>query len=146
MIRTLIIGLLLSGAVHAADAPLSEHNPFAEHHVLLQVSTADASRHGLTLDISNNLPKHYGGQDMIDIQVVAFGPGVAMLTEESPHAERIASLQEHGVRFYVCGNTLDTLERKSGQRPRVLPGVVTVQTGVAFMLDEARRGYTLVQP
>lgn len=127
--------------------PLNEDKPFAQAHVIMQVSQADPVRHGLVLDIANNLAKHYGGADMVDIEIVAFGPGVALvLAQDNKNAVRISSLREHGVRFYVCGNTLDTMERKQQRRPSVLSGVATVQTGVAFMIEEIQRGYTHVKP
>ncbi len=130
-----------------ADTPLSEEKPFAEAHLILQVSQADPTRYSLTLDIANNLSKHYGGQDMVDIEVIAFGPGVPLLFgDNNPLAQRIESLMEHGVRFYVCGNTLDTLERRDRVRPALLDGVETVQTGVAFMIEEIGKGYVHVHP
>lgn len=139
--------LSLAVALAWADQVSNEDRPFAEAHVILQVSQADPSRYSLALDIANNLSKHYGGQDMVDIQIIAFGPGVPMLFEgDNVNQARIESLVEHGVRFYVCGNTLDTLERRDGKRPGVLSGVETVQTGVAYMIDQIQRGYTHVHP
>jgi intracellular sulfur oxidation DsrE/DsrF family protein len=133
--------------VAAAEEALSEDKPFAEAHIILQVSDAEAVHHTATLDIANNLMKHYGGQDMVDIEVIAFGAGVPMVfAGANENASRIASLMEHGVRFYVCGNTLDSIERRDGARPGVLPGVEVVQTGVAFMIEEIRRGYLPVHP
>jgi intracellular sulfur oxidation DsrE/DsrF family protein len=127
--------------------PLSEEKPFAEAYIILQVSDAAPVHHQATLDIANNLMKHYGGQDMADIEVIAFGAGVPILyADNAETADRISSLIEHGVRFYACGNTLDTIERKQGQRPELQPGVQTVQTGVAFMVDEIRRGYVPIHP
>lgn len=145
--KTIITALLVCACGAALAEPLSEDKPFAESHVILQVSQADPKRYSLALDIANNLTKHYGGQDMVDIEIVAFGGGVPLLfAEDNANAQRIGSLMEHGVRFYVCGNTLDTIARREGQRPKVLAGVETVQTGVAFMVEEVNRGYTLVQP
>ncbi len=145
MRKLLIVLLVLPVWVQAE--PLSEDNPFAEAHVLLQVSSADTSRQGLVLDIANNLTKHYGGQDMVDIQVVAFGPGVALLfAEDNPHDGRVDSLMAYGVRFYVCGNTLDTIERRDKKRPAIIDGVTTVQTGVAYMLEQIDAGYVHVHP
>lgn len=127
--------------------PLSEAKPFADAFVILQVSDAEAVHHQATLDIANNLMKHYGGQDMVDIEVIAFGAGVPMLYAGNKDIEdRVASLIEHGVKFYICGNTLDTIERKQGKRPALQPGIQTVQTGVAFMVDEIRRGYVPIHP
>ena len=95
----------------------------------------------------SNLSKHYGGQDMVDIQVITFGPGVPMLFGEGNANEtRIASLMAHGVRFFVCGNTMDTIERRDGKRPGLLAGVETVQTGVAYMLEQIQHGYVHVKP
>ncbi len=144
------------GLVAQADQgdTLSEQKPFADAHIILQVSDAEKAHGNTTLDIANNLMKHYGGQDKVDIEVIAFGAGISLLYNDSgdmdhqdmAKAGRVASLIEHGVRFYACGNTLDTIERNTGKRPTLLPGVETVQTGVAFMISEVNRGYTLVHP
>jgi intracellular sulfur oxidation DsrE/DsrF family protein len=155
MIRTVtalgvctLLALALSGKALSADpTPLSEEKPFAEAHIILQVSDAEPVHQQATLDIANNLMKHYGGQDMADIEVIAFGAGVPMLyADNAETADRVSSLIEHGVRFYVCGNTLDTIERKQGKRPELQSGVQIVQTGVAFMVDEIRRGYIPIHP
>lgn len=152
-IRAVGTGLLLTGlstpGLGAEEPPpaLSESKPFAEAHIILQVSDAEAVHHQATLDIANNLMKHYGGQDMVDIEVIVFGAGVPMLyAANQDTAERVASLIEHGVKFYICGNTLDTIERRQGERPALQAGVQTVQTGVAFMVDEIRRGYLPIHP
>jgi len=144
----LLAGVFAANTTTAqSTVALSDDKPFAEVHVIIQASQADHGRHTLVLDIANNLTKHYGGQDMVDIEVIAFGPGVAMLmATENRHADRIRSLMEHGVRFYVCGNTLDTITRQNGYRPSLISGVKTVQTGVAFMLEEISRGYTHIHP
>jgi hypothetical protein len=111
------------------------------------VSDADASKYSTTLDIANNLIKHYGSPDLIDIEIIAFGKGVGMLfKEQKSNASRIESLMDNGVRFYVCLNTIDTLYRKTGKLPVLFPGVEGVQTGVAFMLDEIKAGYTHIHP
>lgn len=140
----ILIALTATGTL--ADG-LNEEKPFAEAHVILQVSDADQSRHRTVLDIANNLTRHYGGPDLADIEIIAFSTGVTMLLAgDNSDAQRIADLMENGVRFYVCGNTLDTIERRDGTRPAVLPGVREVQTGVAFMIEEIRKGYVPIHP
>ena len=47
--------LLILLPLWAQAEPLNEDKPFAEAHVLLQVSSADTARHSLVLDIANNL-------------------------------------------------------------------------------------------
>ncbi len=133
---------LWAAAVWSQDA--AEEKPFAEARVVLQLS--DQERESVVLDVANNLIKFYGGPDMIDIEIVTFGPGVRLLYAESQHESRIASLVENGVRFYVCENTLDTMERKIGSRPKISQHARSVQAGVARLIEKVGEGYTLVRP
>ena len=121
-----------------------EFKPFAEKHIILQLS--DQANEAVVLDTANNLIKNYGGPDMIDIEIVTFGKGVRLMYAESPHQVRISSLVENGVRFYVCRNTLDTMERTHGSRPKINPNAIMVQAGVAHIIDRIDDGYILIRP
>ena len=143
----LLLSFGLTCAASEEGDVLNDEKPFAEVHLIMQVSDADPVRYQAALDIANNLTKHYGGPDFIDIQIISFGAGVPMVfAENNSNASRISSLIEHGVRFYVCGNTLDSIERKTGRLPLTLAGVTRVQTGVAFLIDEIKRGYLHLHP
>jgi intracellular sulfur oxidation DsrE/DsrF family protein len=110
----------------------------------LQLS--DQDNEAVVLDTANNLIKHYGGPDLIDIEIVTFGKGVRLMYAGSEHEVRITSLLENGVRFYVCQNTLDTLERVHGERPKINPAAIMVQAGVAHIIDRVDDGYILIRP
>lgn len=97
------------------------------------------------LSVASNLQKAYG-QDKIAIEVVAFGPGIDLLRAESENRSLVDSLITQGVRFDVCGNTLDTIERETGQRPRINPHAVEVQVGVGHLLTLSEGGYTVIRP
>jgi intracellular sulfur oxidation DsrE/DsrF family protein len=58
----------------------------------------------------------------------------------------VESLIAQGVRFDVCLNTVDTIERESGRRPEIMPGATPVQVDVAQILFLTENGYTLVRP
>jgi intracellular sulfur oxidation DsrE/DsrF family protein len=154
MFLKILFTLLVAGAASAIAADL-DNKPFAEHHIILQVSDADPAKYAATLDIANNLIKHYQGPDFVDVEVVAFGKGVQMYyagtnagvnVTNNSNKGRIDSLINNGVRFYVCLNTIDTIQRKTGKRPILIDGVEGVQTGVAFMLEEIESGYTHIHP
>ena len=121
-----------------------EFKPFAEKHVILQLN--DQVNEAVVLDTANNLIKNYGGPDMIDIEIVTFGKGVRLMYAGSPHEVRIASLVENGVRFYVCKNTLDTMERVNHERPKINTDAIMVQAGVAHIIDRVDNGYILIRP
>ena len=136
--------LFIPISASADETAAEEFKPFAEKHVVLQLS--DQDNEAVVIDVANNLVKHYGGPDMIDIEIVSFGQGVRLMFEGGPQATRIASLAESGVRFYVCKNTLDTLERIEGRQHKLDPHAILVQAGVAHIIERVDAGYVLVKP
>jgi len=131
-------------AAESQRAPLPD-KPFAEHRVVLQLSDSDARKEGLVISVANNLIKAYG-PDAIAVEVVAFGPGIDLLRTDNANRTRVESLISQGVKFDVCVNTLDTIERETGKRPAVIPGAIPVQVGVGQILSLTENGYTLVRP
>ena len=60
--------------------------------------------------------------------------------------KRVESLVAQGVRFDVCLNTVDTVERETGKRPEFIAAATPVQVGVGQILALTENGYTLVRP
>jgi intracellular sulfur oxidation DsrE/DsrF family protein len=140
--------MLAPSAAHAqtakpADKPADK--PFAEHHLALQLSDSDPKKEGLVISVAYNLLKYYG-PDKVAIEVVTFGPGIDLLKADNANRKLVDSLVAQGVRFDICGNTLDTIARETGQRPAVNPNAVEVEAGVAQLLSLAESGYTIVRP
>ncbi len=128
----------------AQQVPLQD-KPFAEHKIVLQLSDNDVRKQNLVISVANNLLKFYD-PDKVAIEVVAFGPGIEVLRSESPARKQVESLIAQGVRFDVCLNTVDTIERETGRRPEIMPGATPVQVGVGQILYLTENGYTLVRP
>jgi uncharacterized protein len=147
ILRLLAAALSIVTAVPVARAqhvPLQD-KPFAEHKLVLQLSDNDPKKQGLVISVANNLLKAYD-PDKIAIEVVAFGPGIDLLRPENPDRKRVESLVAQGVRFDICLNTVDTLERETGKRPEFIAAATPVQVGVAQILFLTENGYTLVKP
>src|SRR6185312_9904770 len=145
--RLLAAALLVATSLTFARAqqlPLQD-KPFAEHKVVLQLSDNDPKKQGLVISVANNLLKAYD-PDRIAIEVVAFGPGIDLLRPENPDRKRVESLVAQGVRFDLCLNTVDTIERETGKRPEFISAATPVQVGVAQILFLTENGYTLVKP
>lgn len=143
----IMLALLLWGAIAPARAqqvPLQD-KPFAEHKVVLQLSDGDPKKQALVLSVANNLLKAYD-PDKIAIEVVAFGPGIDLLLAGGERRKQVESLIAQGVRFDICLNTLDTIERETGKRPEFIPAATPVQVGVGQILFLSANGYTLVRP
>ena len=147
-IRAMIATLLIMTAVpmiRAQQAPPLLDKPFAEHKVALQLSDNDAKKQALVISVAYNLLKAYD-PDKVAIEVVAFGPGIDLLRTESSNRKLVESLIAQGVRFDVCLNTVDTVERETGKRPEIIPAATPVQVGVGQILHLTENGYTLVRP
>jgi hypothetical protein len=138
-----ILAFLLAGSAVAQTPPLPD-KPFAEHHLVMQLSDNTPDKEALVLSVAYNLLKAYD-PDKIAIVVVAFGPGIDLLRAESPNRARVDSLIAQGVEFDICMNTVDTLERE-GKHVDINPKAVKVQVGVGRILQLTEKDYTLVRP
>ena len=135
---------LVVPTARAQQAPLQDR-PFAEHKIVLQLSDNDPKRQALVISVAYNLLKFYD-PDKVAIEVVAFGPGIDLLRTDNGNRNRVESLIAQGVRFDVCLNTVDTVERDTGKRPEIILAATPVQVGVGQILLLTENGYTLVRP
>jgi intracellular sulfur oxidation DsrE/DsrF family protein len=133
-----------AASARAEQAPLPD-KPFAEHRVVLQLSDNDPKKQNLVISVAYNLLKAYD-PDKVAIEVVTFGPGIDLLRPENANRKLVESLVAQGVRFDVCLNTVDTVERETGKRPDIIPAATPVQVGVGQILSLTENGYTLVRP
>ena len=134
----------ISTAAQAQPAPLPD-KPFAEHRLVLQLSDNDPKKQALVISVAYNLLKFYD-PDKVAIEVVTFGPGIDLLRPENTSRKLVESLVAQGVRFDICLNTVDTVERETGKRPDFIPVATPVQVGVGQILSLTENGYTLVRP
>jgi intracellular sulfur oxidation DsrE/DsrF family protein len=139
-----VLAVLMATISPLARAPLPE-KPFAEHRVALQLSDNDPKKQSLVISVAYNLLKAYD-PDKVAIEVVTFGPGIDLLRPENANRKLVESLVAQGVRFDVCLNTVDTIERETGKRPDIIPAATPVQVGVGQILSLTENGYTLVRP
>jgi len=130
------------------STPLKADNqakPFAEKRIVLQISDPNPMKQTLVLNVASNLMKHYG-PDKVDVEIVAFGPGLRLLMAGNSHQSRIAGLNENGVRFSACENTIAGFARKLGHKPELVSQAIPVSAGVVRILELTEQGFTLVKP
>ena len=136
--------MLLALCTGAAVAQTAK--PFAEARVVLQISDSDPGKQTLVLNVANNLVKHYG-PDRVDVEIVAFGPGLRLLFAENSNGDAIDRLaRDSGVRFSACANTIAAMTRLRGAPPVISEHAREVSAGVVRIMDLVGEGYTLVKP
>lgn len=126
-----------TGLVSAADD--------TKHKMVIQVSTDDPRTQKIALNNAVNLQKLYG-MDNVSIEIVAYGPGLGLLTKKSKQAKRVESLALQDITFSACGNTIKKVTKKKGKKPKLLAGVGTVKAGVARIMELQEKGYSYLRP
>jgi len=119
--------------------------PFAVEKVVLQISDDDAYKQALVLNVASNLLKHYG-PDKVDVEIVAFGPGMRLLFKENANASRITALGSSGVRFAACQNTIEVMAKQLGYTPALQSIATPVSAGVVRIIELENLGFKLIKP
>ncbi len=117
----------------------------AKHRLVIQVSTDDPRTQKIAMNNAVNLQKLYG-VDEIDIEIVAYGPGLKMLIGKSEYADRVKSLAMQDIKFSACMNTMTKMSKKLGHLPKLTDGVGTVKAGVARIMELQEQGYSYIRP
>lgn len=115
------------------------------HKLVIQVSTDDARTQKIALNNAVNLQKLYG-MDNVAIEIVAYGPGLGLLTTKSKQAARVKSLALQNITFSACGNTMNKIAKKTGKKPKLVEGVGVVKAGVARIMALQEDGYSYIRP
>jgi intracellular sulfur oxidation DsrE/DsrF family protein len=131
----LLFSLLLSVSAQAAPS----------HKLVIQVNTADPETQALALNNAVNVQKDLG-VDNVAIEVVAYGPGLSLLTKQSTQAERVESLAMQDITFSACGNTMKKIAEKTGKEPQLIDGVTVVPAGVIRIMELQEQGYAYIRP
>ena len=144
LLKPLLLVMLTSIAFQANAA--TEDKPFAEHNIVLQISDADPTKQTLVLNVANNLMKAYGGPDKVEVEIVAFGPGLRLMFDDNGNKGRISGLTDNGVRFAACGNTMKKMTSQLGHQPKLNSQASVVPAGVVRIIELVDQGYTLIKP
>lgn len=115
------------------------------HKVVIQVSTDDLRTQKIALNNAVNLQKLYG-LDNVEIEIVAFGPGLNLLTSKSNQNKRVESLALQNIAFSACSNSINKVEKKTGSKVVLLEGVTRVTAGVARIIELQEDGYSYIRP
>jgi len=140
----IFISIIFGSMLIQANAQAASKD-FADKKVVLQISDNDPFKQTLVLNVANNLIKHYG-PDQVDIEIVAFGPGLRLLFAENANKPRIDSLVGSGVRFSACSNTIENMSKKLGHELALSAHARRVSAGVVRIIDLVKKGFILIKP
>jgi len=135
--------LLISSSLFAHTVYAKEAD--GPHKVVIQVSSNDAKAQNVALSNAVNLQKYYGIDNVV-IEVVAYGPGLSLMTKKSKLSTRVKSLAAQDIRFSACKNTINMMTKKRGVKPVLTEGVDVVPSGIVRAVELQEQGYAYIRP
>ena len=115
------------------------------HKIVIQVSSSDIITQKMALNNAVNLQEHYG-VDNIKIEIVAYGPGLSLLTSESLQSTKVEKLVFNDIKFSACSNTIEIMEKRFNKEIKLLDDVAIVPAGAARIMELQEQGYAYLRP
>ena len=153
------LACLVSASYAQGVAPPKVTTPKTQAHVLrkvhrlvIQVDQNDPAVMNLALNNATNVIDYYRAKHQdVDLDVVAFGPGLNMLrTDSSPVQDRIKRLKDYAfpskIQFSACNNTKQGMEKKEGHPISLVSEAVLVPSGVVRVMELQENGWSYLRP
>jgi intracellular sulfur oxidation DsrE/DsrF family protein len=129
-------------AMLAVAAPAQGQQPPARARVVMQVSDNDPAKWNLALNNVKNIQADLGAQN-VDVQIVAYGPGINMLKADSVVGNRVGEAIGAGVKVLACENTM---RNQKLAKDDMLPKVDYVMAGVVELVQKQQQGWAYIRP
>jgi intracellular sulfur oxidation DsrE/DsrF family protein len=110
--------------------------------VVIQMSDNDPQKWNLALNNAQNLQQALG-KDKVQIEIVAYGPGLNMLKANSKVAGRVNGALDQNVDIVACGNTM---EKMKVTKDDLIGGTRVVPGGVIEISERQQQGWTYIKP
>lgn len=130
--------VVTAGNARAQTAARAE----VKNKLVIQVSDADPKKWGLALNNAKNVQQDLG-RDQVDIEIVAYGPGLGMLKLDSEVGTRVSEAISDGVKLVACENTMTSLKLT---KEDMLPRIGYAKAGVVEIMQKQQQGYAYVRP
>ena len=126
----------------AASAQTTGATGQKRHKIVIQVSDNDPAKWNLALNNAKNLQDDVGAAN-VDIEIVAYGPGIGMLKLESPTGSRVADAMKANIKVLACENTM---RGQKLTRDDMLPALSYVPAGVTEIMTKQGEGWAYLRP
>jgi intracellular sulfur oxidation DsrE/DsrF family protein len=136
-----IAWLLVAAGSAPAQTPAAA--PAPHNRVIVQVSDADPGKWNLALNNARNLQADLGAKN-VEIEIVAYGPGIGMLKADSVVGNRIEEARKSGINIVACENTMRG--QKLVKEEDMLPGIGYVAAGVVEIMQRQQQGWVYLRP
>lgn len=134
--------IAIIAACIAAPQASAQSTAAPKNRVVIQVSDAEPAKWNLALNNARNLQSDLGAAN-VEIEIVAYGPGLSMLKRDSAVATRVDEALTSGVKVFACGNTM---RAQKLSQPDMLPSISFVDAGVVEIMQKQQQGWAYIRP
>ena len=141
--RNIVAAAMLATLFVVGTLPVQAQQPaVARSKVVLQMSDGDAAKWNLALNNAKNLQSDLGAAN-VDIEIVAYGPGIGMVKADSVVGTRVDEALKSGVKVLACENTM---RGQKLTKPDMLAGIGYVSAGVVEIMEKQQQGWAYIRP
>ena len=134
--------VLLAATGSGISGAQAQQTAAQRNRVVIQVSDADPGKWNLALNNAKNIQTDLGSAN-VDIEIVAYGPGIGMLKLDSTVGGRVDEATAAGVKVVACENTM---KGQKLTRPDMLNGISYVSAGVVELMSRQQQGWAYIRP
>lgn len=144
-IAFLLVFFIINACALHNDAVAASEDKFEVHKLVIQMNKNNSEIQAEVLSNIVNISKFYG-VDNVEIELVAYGPGIFFLTKKSEFIKRIESLMLQDVIFTACGETIKSIKRIKGIDLDLIGDVVVVNNGLPRIMWLQEHGFSYLSP
>ncbi len=134
---TFVLPLVFGTLPAAAQQPAG-----AKSKLVMQVSDGDTAKWNLALNNAKNVQVDLGAAN-VDIEIVAYGPGIGMLKADSVVGNRVGEAMASGVKVVACENTMHGQKLTKAD---MLTGIGYAPAGVVEIMQKQQQGWAYIRP
>ena len=134
--------LIALAALLALAVPAQAQQAANRARVVMQVSDNDPAKWNLALNNAKNIQTDLGASN-VDVEIVAYGPGINMLKADSVVGNRVDEALAGGVKVVACENTM---RNQKLAKQDMLPKVDYVMAGVVELMQKQQQGWAYIRP
>ena len=136
-----VLAAMLFGLVTAFPLAAQAQQP-GRAQVVIQVSEDKPAVWNLALNNAENIQEALG-KGNVDVEIVAYGPGLKMLLAESKVAPRLNKALDSNVGLLACATTM---RKMKVEKADLIGGSTVVPGGVIRIMERQKQGWSYIRP
>jgi intracellular sulfur oxidation DsrE/DsrF family protein len=114
----------------------------AQSKLVIQVSDAEPAKWNLALNNARNVQEELGAKN-VEIEIVAYGPGLGMLKKDAVTSGRVDEASLAGIKVVACENTMRSQKLTKAD---MHPQSSYAPAGVVQIMQRQAQGWSYIRP